>query len=478
MARTKTLTADALAGLGADRLAALLLELAEADRDVAKRLQLALAAAAGPEAVAKQVRKRFAALRRSTRFLDWNQTRPLARELGDLRDVITADIAPSAPGLALDLIWDFLALAEPTHERCDDSNGDIGVQFSFAMDAIGEIAGHAKPDPIALAGQVFAAIQDNGYGQYDGLIGALAPALGETGLDHLKAQVEALGETPVETPPEDAREVIGWSPSGPVYRDTIDRSARASTVRMALADIADARGDVDAYVATLSEAARTMPRVALDMAGRYLAAGRAGEALGALEAIAPDRLVFAGSEVDAMKIAVLEALGRSDEAQALRWAVFEARLETGALRDYLKRLPDFEDDEAERTALAHAASYPSAHAALAFLAGWPAVREAAALVEARLDEIDGEDFVRLPKAAEALEAKQPLAATLIRRKLVTFALEAARTKRYRHAARHVRECEGLSGAITDWKGHADQDSWLDGLKAKHSRKSGFWKHLQ
>lgn len=478
MARTKTLTKDALAALGADRLAALLMELADADPDIARRVRLAVAAAEGPEAVARQVRKRFAALRRSTKFLNWNRTRPLARELGDLRDVITDDIAPVAPGLALDLIWEFLALAEPTHERCDDSNGDIGIQFTFVVDAIGETAGRAKPDPTLLAEQVFEAIQANGYGQYDGLIGALGPALGDAGLVHLKGRVEALAEQPIETPPEDEREVVGWSSSGPVYRDTIARSSRDTTVRMALADIADASGDVDAYVATLSEAARTAPGVAVDMAGRYLAAGRAGEALAALEAVSPDRPAFANGAVDAMKVAVLEHLGRADEAQALRWGAFEARLETGALREYLKRLPDFEDDETERAALAHAASFPSAHVALSFLTGWPAPREAAGLIEARLDEIDGEDFVRLPAAAEALEAKQPLAATLIRRKLVMFALEAARTKRYRHAARHVRECAGLAGAIADWKGHSDHDTWFADLKARHARKSGFWKHLE
>ena len=310
MARAKTLTRDALAALGADRLAGLLMELADAEPDIAKRLRLSVAAAEGPEAVAKQVRKRFAALRRSTKFLDWNQTRPLARELGDLRDVITGDIAPDAPGLALDLLWEFLVLAEPTHERCDDSNGDIGVQFKFAMDAIGELAGHVKPDPTRLSGQVFEAIQNNGYGQYDGLIGALGPALGATGLAHLKASVEALAEQPVETPPEDEREVIGWSSSGPVYRDTIERSSRDMTVRLALADIADASGDVDAFVATLNEASRKLPRVAIDMAARYLAADRAGEALAAMEAVAPDRLAFAGGDVDAMKIAVLDHLGR------------------------------------------------------------------------------------------------------------------------------------------------------------------------
>jgi len=477
VSRKKALSAEALEALGPAKLASLLMDLAEADSDVEKRLRLALAAAEGPEAVAKQVRKRFSALRRSTRFLDWRQTRPLARELYDLTHVITCDIAPAAPGLALELAWEFMSLAGPTYERCDDSNGELGMRFSGMVDAMGEIADHAQPDPEALAGQVFAALRENDYGEYDGLIGVLAPALGEGGLAHLKCLVEAFAETPVETPPEEEREVIGWSPKGPLYRDQIEHRRHESLVSIALADIADARGDVGAWAATLNHRARTAPHVAIELAARYMTAGRAEEALAALDAVAPDRRRNFGGELDAARIEVLERLGRSQEAQALRWAAFETRLEAGALRAYLKALPDFEDVEAEEKALAHAAGFPSAHTALEFLTGWPALREAGALVEARLEKIDGEDFVRLPPAAEALEETQPLAATLIRRKLVTFALEAARSKRYRHAARHVRECAGLAGAITDWKSWPDHDAWLAGLRAAHARKSGFWKHL-
>lgn len=477
MARAKTLSADTLEALGTSKLACLLMEIAEADAKVAKRLRLALAAAEGPEAVARQVRKRVSALKRSSRFLDWRQTGPLARELGDLVDVITGDIAPSAPGLALELAWEFLALAEPTYERCDDSNGSLGGQFADMIKAMGEIAESAQPDPVELAGRVFAALRDNDYGQYDRLIATLGPTLGETGLSRLKALVEAFAETPVELPPEEAREVIGWSPQGPLYRHALEASGRDSLVRMALADIADARGDVEAYVATLSPEARTMPQVALDLARRYLAADRSEEALAALDIVPPDRRIFASSQFDEMKIDLLERLGRTDEAQELRWAAFETRLAAGPLRAYLKRLPDFEDFEAEEKALAYAGAFSSAHAALSFLCGWPSLRKAAALVEARLAEIDGEDFVRLPAAAEALEASEPLAATLVRRKLVDFALEAARSRRYRYAARHVLECAGLSGAINDWKGHPDHDTWVSGLRASHARKSGFWKHL-
>ena len=75
-----------------------------------------------------------------------------------------------------------------------------------------------KPDPIDLANRSFAAINENRHGQYDGLIEVLAPALGDKGLDILKAQFIELSVTPVEKPPQDKRKVIGWGTAGPNVR--------------------------------------------------------------------------------------------------------------------------------------------------------------------------------------------------------------------------------------------------------------------
>ena len=127
--------------------------------------------------------------------------------------------------------------------------------------------------------------------------------------------------------------------------------------------------------------------------------------------------------------------------------------------------------------MALAGTYPSALSALTFLVTWPALEAAAALVLSRTDEFDGYDYMALPKAANALDGPHPLAATLLRRKLVALALEQGRTKRYRHAARHVFECESSAGQIEDWQGHPSHDEWIADLKTHHGRKAGFWKHL-
>lgn len=51
----------------------------------------------------------------------------------------------------------------------------------------------------------------------------------------------------------------------------------------------------------------------------------------------------------------------------------------------------------------------------------------------------------LPPTAELLKAEHPLAATLIWRSMITFALQNNRAKRYRHAARHLASCAAKSG---------------------------------
>ena len=60
----------------------------------------------------------------------------------------------------------------------------------------------------------------------------------------------------------------------------------------------------------------------------------------------------------------MEALGRKEEAQAFRWSCFERTLNDAHLRDYLKRLPEFEDIEAEERAMATALEFPDVHQAL------------------------------------------------------------------------------------------------------------------
>jgi len=474
MASKKTLTAENLEALGAQRLAELLMDIAEDDAAAKRRLRLELAAKEAPETVARNVRKRLTQIARARSFADWRKVRDLAADLEAQRRALVDQVAKIDAPEALELMWRFMDLAEAVHERCDDSNGVIGDIFRDARHDLGPLAELAKPDPVALADRVFTALNENGYGQYDHVIETLSPSLGVKGLDHLKARFIELSKTPVAKPPSEKRKVIGWGTGGTLYEDEIRARSRERTVRLALREIADAQGDIDAFIAQYDEKARTVPKIAAEIAQRLLAAGRAEEALQTIEATEHRRNGWPDFDWEDTRIEVLEALGRGDEAQIARWSCFERALSAEHLRAYLKRLPDFDDVEAEEGALDHAERYEDLLQALAFLVSWPALNRAARLVTERAAELDGDHYEILAPAADALAGKHPLAATLMLRAMIDFTLAKARSSRYRHAARHFMECTSLAAVIEDFAVFETHQSYAARLKTEHGRKSGFW----
>ncbi len=366
-------------------------------------------------------------------------------------------------------MWRLLALAGPVHERCDDSDGLVGDLFRDALSDLGEIATAARPEPEGLAEQAFGALQDNGHAQYDGLVAALAPALGERGLSHLETRIRAWAALPAEGPSGDdgASERTGPGADGASERALRERRSAA---RLALTDIADARGDADGFAAQFDARARRSPMIAAAIAYRLLAAGRAADALVSLEGADTERWGEPPAEWHDARLEALDAVGRGAEVQAVRWARFEAALSEDDLRAHLERLPDFED----KRALGHAARHPDVHAALAFLVRWPAPDRAAALVLSRAEALDGNAYWVLTPAAEALAERHPLAATLALRAMIGFALREARSSRYRHAARHLVECSDLASRIVDWDPAPPHHLYLAGLRTTHGRKAGFW----
>jgi len=244
-----TLSAKNLEALGAERLAELLIEISTGNAAAKQRLRLESAGAQSPGEVAKEVRKRLITIARSRSFVDWQNRRTLIEDLETQRRAIVDQVAKADPAEALELIWRFMALANPVFGRCDDSSGTVIGVFHAACRDLGEIAQAAKLAPEALAERAFSALNENDYGQYDDLIGTLSPALGPTGLEQLKERFVELSKAPLEKPKDKDRRVIGWGVGGALYADEISSRQRETTIRLALQEIADAQGDVDAFIA-------------------------------------------------------------------------------------------------------------------------------------------------------------------------------------------------------------------------------------
>ncbi|MGR9241360.1 DUF6880 family protein [Rhizobium leguminosarum] len=473
MAAKTTLNAKNLESLGAQRLAELLVEISMGSAAHKRRLRMELAGNHGGAEVAREVRKRLASIARARTLINWRKVKALKSDLETQRKTITETVAADDPQEAFELIWQFLALANSIFERSNESSGSVIQSFHQACEDAAAIAASAKIDSNVLAEKVFKAVQDDGYGQYDNLIAAMAPALGKDGLDCLKTLFIEWSKEPKDKPANDKREIIGWGRGSPLYEDEIDSTQRDLTVRIALQEIADAQGDVDDYIAQQPEKTRKMPMIAADIATRLVSAGRAKEAIEVLNEV--DATGQATPfEWQLARVETLEALGRREEAQTYRWTCFEQSLHDQHLRAFLKRLPDFDDLEAEEKAFAYAQAFPEVHQALTFFLNWQAPAEAAKLVMRRKAELDGNLYELMPPAAEALAEKHPLAATILLRSMIDFALDSGRSSRYKHAARHLADCASLAPHINDFGDTRPHDIYVAELKRRYGKRHGFW----
>jgi hypothetical protein len=213
-AKTTSLNAKNLEALGVERLAALLIEISAGDAVAKRRLQMELAGALSAAELVKTVRKRLVSIARSRSVVDWRGIKPMAADLETQRAAIVGTVAKDDPQEALDLLWRLMGLAQPVFARCDDSNGVISPIFHQACADLGDIALRTQITPAWLADQAFDALLANDHGQFDGLIPALAPALGPEGLEHLKLRMIDWSNRPVPRPAEKDRVKIGWSSSG------------------------------------------------------------------------------------------------------------------------------------------------------------------------------------------------------------------------------------------------------------------------
>jgi len=196
----KTLNKKSLESLGAEKLAELVMELVQGSAALQRRARMELSAAQGPKEIAADVRKRLASLRRSKSWINWRKQRVLVKDLSALLEMIETKVAPYDANEAFELAWAFLSVTPALYERTDDSNGSIGNEMSLAVRLIEKIAPAVQLDAEVLADRILDAVVAAGYGEFDGIIPATKPILGDAGLEHLKKITNDWAETPPQEP--------------------------------------------------------------------------------------------------------------------------------------------------------------------------------------------------------------------------------------------------------------------------------------
>ncbi|MCQ0090261.1 DUF6880 family protein [Roseovarius sp. M141] len=469
MARKPALSIDKLKDLGVAKLGQLVLDEAERNAGFRRQVKAALAGKSGPEAIAKLIDRRLSGLKRAKSFIDWDKAHALGDDLRSLTDTITSELGAAAPGLAIDRLLRFIATHEQVFERVDDSLGRIQGVYYQAITATGDLAQRlTAPEADQLPEKIMSALGESTHGYLTDVTEAVAPHLPQDSLTRWDADLKgAITERQTE---EAARESDGW-----FYSMTSQWSAMRQTIALA-------RGDLDLLIAL---EAKKKPHVqdTLTIATQLLEAGRTSEALDWVRK--PGRRPFGPADDDlsparvSLEARILEAVGDETAAQALRWRCFEARLSADILRDYLRKLPDFEDIETEERAHAVALEKATPEVALQFFLDWPRHDLAAKLIVMHAKHWDGGDWHILPKVAALLEHDYPLAATILYRALLDSILDRARSKAYGHGANYLEKLTLLAEEADSTRPGeiADHASYLAELKKRHPRKSGFWTRI-
>jgi hypothetical protein len=411
LASRKKVTAENLATLGAERLAAILESVAETRPDLKRRLRMELAAEHGAAPLIAEIDRRLGSFETSRGRVTWRQHPAFIRDLDALRELIAERLGSLDRGAAVERLWRFLATAGQVARRFRGHDEASSAVYARAAADLGRAL--AGSDPRLAVETLVAAMRGQPAAWVAWLPGFLAEApqaMAEPALSLALAQ-------PVTAP--------GW----------------VTLTRM----LADAAGDPDAFRDSHTAAALATPSVAAQVAERLLRAGRIEEAGDALRNAAPspsrpqhrpDRPDF---DWESAWIDYLERRSDFEAAQAARWASFERTLSPERLRDYTSRLPDFDDVEAEGRAFAHAAQHPDFERALGFLMAWPALPEAGQMILDRPDEVTAP-----PAEAEAwagkLRRRQPAAAQLLLRRAAAAAF---RRRDFRSCDRLTEEAESI-----------------------------------
>ncbi len=455
--RGTALSFENLTALGAERLARIMLEEAESNSSFRKRLKAALAGTKGPDAVAKLVDRRLAALERARAMVAWEKERAFAEDLGTMLDTIVKELAPLSPGHAVERLVRFIDTHGIVFDRIDDSGGRIQDVYWRASEAVPELVGKLSPAERArLPDRLLQSIKKDTHGLAPGLAISVVPLLAEPAL-------------------------VAWDQT---LQQLETDNPRLLEIRQA---IADARGDIDGFVALELRRPEWL-RDPLKVAERLLAANRLDEAL--LWA-RRDRKVgltvmseagFADERGDRLhdlqrvdlEARILDAMKDRPAAQALRWTTFEATLNVEILRDYIRKLDDFIEHEEQDRAFAIAMNSPHVYTALAFFVAWPRLDLAARLVLDKRDIWEGRHYGLLGEAAAVLAEDFPAAATVLLRALLDDILARGKSAAYGHGARYLERLDELSPRVADDTGLTLHADYVVLLRKTHGRKYGFW----
>ncbi len=189
-----------LAGKPNAALVAMIVELAERDPALFRKLEIASAAdGADEKTLAARLMKAIDQATATRDFIEYGEADAWAQGVDEALDALEA-LDSKHDGLVFKLAERAIDGIESAIESMDDSNGECGALLERARDIHIQAARGARPDPVALARDLFERETGEGYGTFNGAAWLYAEVLGEAGLaEYRRLATEAWEKLPPRT---------------------------------------------------------------------------------------------------------------------------------------------------------------------------------------------------------------------------------------------------------------------------------------
>jgi hypothetical protein len=448
MSNKKEITVSSLIALGPAKLAEILLELANSDSNIKKRLERVLLSASSPKKLATSLKKQIISLAKSKRFYDYYQSDKYADKLNLIRTSIVSDLLPFDPYLSAEVTEEFLRNSGAIIEKADDSSGTCQVVLhSLAEDLALSYQKMTKINLDEVTKMIFDLSVNDRSGFAKDLVKYFDSVLGVAGLNKLEELVK-----------------------NKLQNEPLKLTSKKSSLATLLKDVADGLGDVDKYIKAC-ELDNSFSYQAIEIAKRLLDANRPLEALKWLE---KDNSHYVTERAN-HKIIALTKLDRVKEAQDLRWKMFSVFLSGIYYVDFLDNEKVENRDGYKRKAIEIAFNHTNVHSALDFLMWLNEEKLLRELIFNRLSEVDGSNYRNLRKIAQFLfSAAEPEASALLYRAMLLSVLEKAASKYYPYAVADYIKAKHCSDKFLGKLNIPNHEEFNRQLLMKHGKKTSFW----
>jgi hypothetical protein len=509
MAKKSSITVNGLLPLGAPKLATILIELSEKDKEIKKRLERLLSLMGSEKTYVTLIRKQIKALANSKKMCrDDAQVDKFLLELHGLRQSIAGDLGATNPVLAEELLREFVGVAD-TAIRATFDGEPIVVFVQALFDWATMLAAMPKVNleqfmqqlhdmimkdrhaftiyviPYLEKAGVFKQAEWKKIQKFFAEKAKALPALPEPKKEVEERQTIMLGEN---ADPHIAALMIakmGLSFDDINIIDTrgrqlmkdqhaYDRQRYSHT----LCEIADVLDDVDAYIDAVA-IDQKQTSLALEVVERLLKHLRAKEALTWLEKV-PEYRKESNRTYTVLLAKALQQDGQVAKAQTIRWNAFESTMNEMFYVDYVDHAPKADLAKAREKAVSAAMECKQAFQAMLFLVWAHEYDALKKLVLLHRTKLKTEYRKELHKVAEFLvEGGENEVAALIYRALLQQTLGASTSSHYKHAAKELEQAELCARRFReDQKILISHDDFMKEIKQKHGKKYSFWEQVK